>query len=500
MQAASEYLSQRINVEQIRPAALDTRHAFNLDRMRALLAELGNPQSSFKAVHVAGSKGKGSICEMVASCLRACGYTVGLYTSPHLVDIRERIRIGECQIGEREFCSALTGVAKVADSIAKSHGEATHFELLTAMAFVHFAEQAVDIAVVEVGMGGRLDATNVIQPEVCAIASIQLEHTQILGTTLEKIAAEKAGIMKPGVPCVSSPQAAGVKAVLKAAAAEAPCPMLVLGEDLEFSSRFESSPELGPHARVCLNTPRSQFEHLPVPLRGEHQAVNCGVALAILDQLRARGVETPEVRVASGLSQTPGHGRMEMVLRDPRILIDGAHNPESIAALIKALGAQIRYDSLVVVFGCAADKDVPGMLAKLAMGADKLIFTRAEGSGRACDPRELQRKFAEISPKMTQVAPTVRDAINLAARAVGRDDLLVATGSFAIAGEAKALIEAKFNPPKRPPATDASIAEVKPQVAGSADRAIAAPNARYDAKPDAKQDTSKGPQPRRPKR
>lgn len=447
MAEALAYLDTRTNVEQLRPQQLDGKAIFSLARMAALVAAMGNPHSSFKSVHVAGSKGKGSVCEMTSSCLQACGYTVGLYTSPHLVDIRERIRIGQSMIGEADFCRLLVIAARAAHTIAKTHGEATHFELMTAMAFQHFADQAVDVAVVEVGLGGRVDATNVLSPEVCAIAAIQLEHTQVLGNTVEKIAREKAGIMKRGVPTVTIPQPASVIAVFKEVAEQVGSPLLVVGQDLEFSSRFEASPELGPHARVCLNTPRSQFEHLPVPLKGEHQALNCGLALAILDQLRGRGIETPEGKVASGLSQTPNHGRLEMVLRDPRIVIDGAHNPESIAGLVRALGAQVRYDSLVVVFGCASDKDVAGMLTSLSMGADKLIFTRAEGSARAMEPKELQRKFAELSPKMTQVAPNVREAINIAARAVGRDDLIVVTGSFALAGEAKGLIHAKFRQP-----------------------------------------------------
>ncbi len=476
MAAALAFLDSRTNVEQLRPQTLDTKHVFSLARMVALMAALGNPQSSFRSVHVAGSKGKGSVCEMTSSCLQACGYTVGLYTSPHLVDIRERIRIGQSMVSESDFCRLLHAAAKAAHSIARTHGEPTHFELMTAIAFQHFADQAVDVAVIEVGLGGRLDATNIIQPEVCAIAAIQLEHTQVLGSTIEKIAREKAGIMKQGVPTVTISQPAPVLAVFKEVADHVGAPLLVVGQDLEFSSRFEASPELGPHARVCLNTPRSQFEHLPVPLKGEHQALNCGLALAILDQLRARGIDTPEGKVASGLAQTPTHGRLEVVLRDPRIVIDGAHNPESIAGLVKALGAQVRYDSLVVVFGCAADKDVTGMLTNLSMGADKLIFTRAEASARAIDPKDLQRKFAELSPKMTQVAPNVRDAINMAARAVGRDDLIVVTGSFALAGEAKGLIQAKFRqqPGTRAAAASSSnaaaattIAEVKPNHAAA---------------------------------
>jgi dihydrofolate synthase/folylpolyglutamate synthase len=460
---ASAYLNQRLNVEQTRPAQLDVARAFNLDRMHALMDALGNPHRSYRTVHVAGSKGKGSTCEMTAACLRACGYTVGLYTSPHLVRLGERIRIDQDQISEQALVPVLDRVAGAATTVARKHGEATWFEVITAAAFQHFADQAVDVAVIETGMGGRLDATNVVTPEVTAISAIQKEHTQILGDTLEKIALEKAGIFKPGVPAVSVPQAPGVLAVLRESAAAVTAPLHVLNDELEFSYRFESSVDLGPHARVCLTTPTSNFEHLPVPLKGEHQAFNCGLALAILDKLRGRGLQMHDGAVAQGLATTPSNGRLELALQQPRVFIDGAHNPDSVAALIKAIGAHVRYDSMVVVFGCAADKDISAMLGNIAMGADKIIFTKAEGSQRAMDPRELQRRFAEVSHKMAQTAPTVRDAVNIAGRAVSRggNDIILVTGSFAVAGEAKRLIREKQDRQRELEVDHAALREVK---------------------------------------
>lgn len=433
---AMRYLNERVNVERTSPTRVSP-DAFKLDRMAALLDELGNPQRDVKCVHIAGSKGKGSTVEMTASCLTACGYAVGVYTSPHLVDIRERIRINAEPISYPHFAKLCQKVALAGQNIKKNHGEPTFFEIVTAMGLCYFAEQAVDIAVVEVGLGGRLDATNLIQPEVTAITAIQLEHTQLLGDTVEKIAKEKAGIFKPGVTALSVPQAPGVMQVLREAAAAVGAPLEVLGDEIDFSYRFEASPEMGPHARVVLTTARSNFEHLPVPLKGEHQAPNCGLALAILDKLRDRGFETPERKVAEGLTRTPLFGRMEMAWDSPRVLLDGAHTPDSIQCLMKAIGAHVKFDSMVAVFGCAADKDVKAMLQKLAMGADKVIFTRAAGNARSMDPRELQRKFAEVSSKMSQVAKSLPDALNIAVRAVSRDDLICVTGSFYLVGEAK---------------------------------------------------------------
>lgn len=445
-QAALDWLYDRINVERARPSQLD-KHVFKLERMRALMEVLGDVHRAFRSVHVAGSKGKGSTCEMTASCLQGCGYTVGLYTSPHLVDIRERIRINRQVIPEDDFTRLVAKVSAAAEKVSKDHGEATFFELLTALCFLHFAEQAVDIAVIEVGLGGRLDATNVITPEVAAITSIQLEHKEILGDTLEKIAREKAGIFKPGVPALTYAQQPSVMTVFREVAAEVGCPLFELGKEIDFSYRFEANNELGPHVRVCLNSNRSNFEHLPVPLKGEHQAHNAGLALAIVDKLRERGFDTPERKVATGLAATPNHGRLEFVWDQPRILVDGAHNPESIGALMRSIGSHVRYDSMVVIFGCAADKDIPGMLTKLSTGADKIIFTRSDNNPRAVDPRDLQRKFSEVSHKMTQITPDLKSALNLAARAVGRDDLICVTGSFYLAGEAKKLLLEKKNKP-----------------------------------------------------
>lgn len=433
------HLEGVLNVEAMRPPTVDQAHVFNLDRMRALLAAMGDPHQAFRSVHVAGSKGKGSVCEMTAAALQACGYTVGLYTSPHLVDLRERIRINGEMIHPDAFCDALSAAVAAGTAASKKHGPVTWFELVTAAAFQHFAELAVDVAVVETGMGGRVDATNVITPMVTAVTAIQLEHKQFLGDTLEAIAKEKAGIFKPGVPAIVAPQPESVEAVFRGAAESVNAPVRFLQKDLDFSFRFESSPELGPHTRVCLSSSRGSYEHLPVPLKGEHQAVNCGIALAILDALKERDFHAPEGLVAEGLSRVRAGGRMEQIHQRPRVYVDGAHNPESIGALMKTIGANIKYDSMVVVFGCNADKDVPGMLQRLAGGADKVIFTRATGAQRSADPRDLLRKFTDISAKFAQLAPTLKDALQTAGRAVQRDDLIVVTGSFAMAGEAKSL-------------------------------------------------------------
>jgi dihydrofolate synthase/folylpolyglutamate synthase len=214
-------------------------------------------------------------------------------------------------------------------------------------------------------------------------------------------------------------------------------PLEFTGKQIDFSYRFEANRELGPHTRVCLTTPTSRWEHLPVPLRGEHQAHNCGLALAILDKLKSHGFSIPEDKVIAGLASTSITGRMEQVWDEPRVIVDGAHNAHSIQALIRALGAHVAYDSLVMIFGCGQDKDILGMLKQLALGADKIIFTRAKSNARATEPEDLMARFNDLSGKMAQIAPTLEDALRLAGRAVSREDLIVVTGSFYLAGEAK---------------------------------------------------------------
>ncbi|MBU6412179.1 MAG: bifunctional folylpolyglutamate synthase/dihydrofolate synthase [Planctomycetes bacterium] len=441
--SAEAYLDQRVNVERMRSTRLPPG-VFKLDRMHALMAALGNPERTYKSVHIAGSKGKGSVTEMVASCMGECGYVTGVYMSPHLTSVRERIRLGREQISERDFAVRLRRAAEAGEQIAKDHGEPTFFELVTAVAFIHFAEEAVDLAVIEVGLGGRLDATNVLHPSsiaATAVTAIQLEHTDLLGDTLEKIAAEKAGIFKPGVPAFTFEQPEPILSVLAERAISAGTTLTVLGKDTEFSHRFESDKEHGPHSRVSMVTKENAFEHFAVPLKGEHQSFNCGLALALVDCLSTHKFATPARLVAAGLERTPNYGRFEIVAERPRIVVDGAHTPESVKGAVGAVGLHLRVDSTIIIFGCAADKNVSGMIAQLARGADKVIFTKARGNTRSADPKELARQYEQLTGTAAQVGATVADAIELAKRAAQRDDLILITGSFYVAGEAKSLLK-----------------------------------------------------------
>lgn len=426
------------DVERQRVVKYDPEGDFKLDRMRALLAALGDPQDQFRTVHVAGTNGKGSTAAMLSAMLRRCGYAIGSYTSPHLTDIRERVSINGQVIGRSEFTESMRKVAEAAVAIGE---RPTFFEAVTAIGFLHFAEQAVDLAIVEVGLGGRLDSTNVIMPVLSIITEIQLDHTRILGEDLASIAREKAGIMKPGIPVITREQAPEVDAVFTEQAEAVGTTVRVVNREIEFSNRFCSTAELGPHNRVCLYTETSRLEHLPVPLPGEHQAINCGLALAAVDHLKSVGFELPEPVVTAGLAETEIPGRMQLVWERPRILVDGAHNPDALGAMMRCVGAHVPYDSMVCVFGCAQDKDIDALLDRVSLGADKVIFTRASSNPRAADPEDLRRRFMERSGKMCQTAPSVGDALELAARAVSRDDLICVTGSFYLVGDAMKHLE-----------------------------------------------------------
>ena len=433
--SALKYLFARTDYERMVRVRYN-QDTFSLARMRTLLKWLGNPHKSLRCIHIAGTKGKGSTATMLAEMLQACGHKVGLYTSPHLVDIRERI----CINGDMITQIGLTRLVKrAAPYVERMVNTPTFFEIFTALAFMHFAETGVDLVVLETGLGGRLDSTNVVKPLVVGLTSISIDHTHQLGTTLAAIAGEKAGVFKSGVPAVSVPQDPAAKSVLQAAAKRANAELLFTGEDVHFSSRFESSRDTGPMTRICLTTEQSQFEHLPVPLMGEHQAINCGLALALLDQLKSQGVEIDDSAAIKGLSRVVLPGRMEMLQESPRVLADGAHNAASMEALMRAIGQYIPYDSMVVIFGCSVDKDITGMLEQIARGADKVIFTSSD-SPRAAQPKDLAEQYEEVCARASQVADDLKGALQIASSAVSREDIICVTGSFYLVGDAKKLL------------------------------------------------------------
>lgn len=435
-----QFLNCMTDYEKMTRVGYNTTN-FSLARMHRLLSALGNPHKKFRSVHIAGTKGKGSTAAMLAAMLTNSGLNVGLYTSPHLMSIRERVQINDEMISEADMTRLMVRIAPVVKRLAKD--EPTFFEIMTTLGFMYFEERHVDIAVIEAGLGGRLDSTNVLKPEVCAITSISYDHMDQLGHTLGKIAEEKAGIFKTGVPAVTVPQAEEVRKALVEAAGKVGSPLLFTGKDIEFSYRFESSRAGGPQTRVSLTAGSCRFEHLAVPLPGDHQAVNCGLALSIMALLKDRGFAIDDQKAIEGLARARLPGRMEMISEMPRLLVDGAHNAASVEALMRAIGQNVPYDSMVVIFGARTDKDIRGMLRHIQLGADKVIFTNA-GSPKAADPVDLAAEYAEQCGKMAQVAETLEEALDIAERAVTREDLICITGSFYLVGKAKKIAAERY--------------------------------------------------------
>ncbi len=446
--AAMDFLSAQVNYER-RPPPRSRRGVWTLTRAKRLLAALGNPHKSLRCVHIAGSKGKGSTAAMLSEMLQNNNLRVGLYTSPHLLDVRERISLNGELISQADLTRLIARIDQAIREYGSEGNHPTYFEILTVAAFLHFKEKEVDITIVETGLGGRFDATNVLRPEVCGLTSISYDHMAELGNTLEEIAQEKAGIFKENVPVVSAPQPPEVKRTLKRIAQDTGAPIMFTGDDIIFSYRFESSRGGGPQARIGVATATSRFDHLAVPLMGQHQAINCGVAIGLLDQLKNRGFTLDDESSIAGLAKVKLEGRMEMLCEDPRVLADGAHNAASIEAVMRAIGQNVPYDSMVVIFGCCSDKDIAGMLQVLQLGADKIIFTGIK-SPRSADPGELATRFAEISGRMAQVVGSLPEALTTAEKATTREDLICVTGSFYLVSEAKRLFA---NHPHRPAAT-----------------------------------------------
>ena len=446
-ETALQYLFDRTDYEREKRVRYNV-DTFSLDRMRNLLSLLGDPHEKIKTAHIAGTKGKGSTATMLAKMLEANGYNVGLYTSPHVVNLRERIAVNSEMVSQEELLGLINRVHAPVEKLAKTDAP-TFFEIMTAMAFLHFLDKKVNIGVIETGLGGRLDSTNVITPEVVGITSLSLDHQQQLGSDLGSIAREKAGIFKKNVPVVTVQQKPEAMIVLREHAATTGSTMVVTGDEIDFSYRFETSRQHGPHTRICLGTGLSRYDHLRVPMHGKHQAINCGLALAMLDVLKAKGYEIDSKKVELGLEDVKLPGRMEMICSDPRIMIDAAHNADSLKAIIHAIGQNIPYDSMVVIFGCNCDKDVDGMLNMLQFGADKAIFTRSN-SPKAVSPFDLGEKYGEISGKMYQTAASLGEALRLAKSAVDREDLILITDSFYLIGQAKIRMEQMGMKPPQP--------------------------------------------------
>lgn len=458
---ALRFLFGRIDYERVTVVPY-TRREYRLDRMRELLARLGNPQDALPIIHVAGTKGKGSTAAMTAAMLSAAGYRTGLYSSPHLDRIEERFAIdGEpCSATEfGELFEHVRGPVETMDaevSSVNSHGRPTYFEITTAMALVHFQRRQVDAAVVEVGMGGRLDSTNVCQPRVSVITTISFDHMKQLGNTLSAIAHEKAGIIKRGVPVVSGVVDAEPRAVIDSVAREHRCRLAQLGVDFEghyaAPHGLEKQDAFG-RLQFVYRMPGQEhrYDDLQLGLLGRHQAMNAAVALATISELRAQGWTIPERAVREGLAKVRWPARVELVARQPPVIIDAAHNEASVASLLETLDESFSARRRWLIFATTQDKPMREMLAQLLPRFDHVVLTRYFNNPRYVPVDELGAVAQEVAVALNGEARSAVGrsitccdspgaAWDLVRARASADDLICATGSFFLAAEMRALI------------------------------------------------------------
>jgi dihydrofolate synthase / folylpolyglutamate synthase len=400
-----------------------------LDRMTALVARLGMPHDSYRTLHIAGTNGKGSTAAMTAAMLQAGGYRVGLYTSPHLVEFGERIRVNGRMIPESEI-ARLTDVVKDA---ADRDLPPTFFEFTTAIALHYFAEARIDVAVLEVGLGGRFDATNVVSPIACAVTTIGLDHQQYLGSTLESVAFEKAGIIKRNVPVVVGHLPDKARETIERMAEERDAPLLCWGRD------FRVEGETPAHFSYFGFGVR--YDALSCPLMGAHQLENCACALSLIEAVRPHRLAVAEPAIRQGLQEVRWEGRLEVVGRDPLTILDGAHNPaaaQALAAYLRAFRRSNPLSRVIVVLAMMRDKDHEGFLEPLTELVDDVVLTQAVLK-RSATIEELLLRVRRIWPEVRTNA-RVADALSEARRLARSQDLICVTGSLMLIGEVKALL------------------------------------------------------------
>ena len=433
---ALNYLNSLTNYEK------NTNYSYKKDlklaRIRGFLLLLGNPQDSLRIIHIAGTKGKGSTCAFVAYILRESGFSVGLYTSPHLNDFRERIRIllplvqprrrvakdFEGMISKKELLSLVQELKPLIDRYNRysKYGQLSFFEVYTALAFLYFKRRQIDFVVLETGLGGRLDATNAAQSLVCGITPISLEHVQQLGNTLSRIAAEKAGIIKkPGAIVVSALQAKEAQKIIHYRCKKFQAKLYEVGREIKYSN-----------SKKCrmIKGLKNDYKNLRLNLLGEHQLANAALAVGLVEVLGFCGFNIKAGAIHRGLDHAVWPGRCEPVRKNPLIILDGAQNLASAVVLKKAIRDNFGYRKLILVLGVSSDKDICGICKTLKPMADEVILTQAS-TPRAADPQKLAKYFKR-KPYLTF---SVKEAKLLARSLAGKKDLILVTGSLFVVGE-----------------------------------------------------------------
>jgi dihydrofolate synthase/folylpolyglutamate synthase len=396
---------------------------FDLGRMVTFLELLGNPHRSYPVIHVAGTKGKGSTAALIASALQAAGYRVGFYTSPHLQEYTERIQVNGQPVTE----AGLVDLVEYVKPYVSDVEQLTTFEITTAIGFLYFAREKVDVTVAEVGLGGRLDATNVVDPLLSVITSLSLDHMNVLGDTLEKIAFEKAGIIKPGRPVVSAIQKPEALQVIEQVSAERGCPLVVVGRDTHYTSGTHSLD--GQSLEVWNNQGRRA--HLTIPLLGQHQVENAATAFTALQVAAEKGLIISDEPLRRGFASVRWPGRFEVLRKEPLLIVDSAHNRDSALRLRQALDDYLPGRPVVLLFGASEDKDIEGMFAELMPRVQCVVATQS------IHPRAMEAaKLVELAGRFGRPAEAVvplEKALAAALKQAGTGAAVVAAGSLFIA-------------------------------------------------------------------
>ena len=403
----------------------------DLERVRELLRRLGSPEPGLGIVHVAGTKGKGSTAAMISSVLQKAEYQVGLFTSPHLHTFRERVQINREPISAEDFAGAMEKVKPHVEEInaVGEHGYITTFEALTAMALLYFAEKQVEALVFEVGVGGRLDATNVVTPEVSVITSISRDHTELLGETLPEIAGEKAGIIKEGVPVVVAPQVPEMEEVFGSIALERGSEMVNVGRESVWRALGHDD-----RGQSLLVRDFEKEYRISMPLLGDHQQENAATAISALTVLRKKGWHISDADVLEGFANLRWSGRMEELGRRPLVIADGAHNGDSARRLREALLKYFEFRRAVLVVGVSADKNVEEIASELVPLASTVILTKSKHM-RAAEPADIADAFTRPDI-IVETTGSVKEALERAREIASEEDLICATGSLFVVGEA----------------------------------------------------------------
>jgi len=427
---AENYILSFTDYEKI-PGIAYTAANYDLRRMEKLLKPLGNPHLGTKTVHIAGTKGKGSTAAMISQILVSAGYRTGLFTSPHLNTLRERMRVNGTMISEAEFAALVSDIGPIVESINKkaAFGELTTFEILTAVVFTYFKRAGVDYQVLEVGLGGRLDATNVVKPDVCVITSLSLDHTEILGDTVAKLAAEKAGIIKPGCVVVNAPQISDAASIINEACHRQRAKLIQVGRDITW---HKVSGDLS-QQRFKVKGKNGNYD-LTIPLLGDYQLENAATALAAIEALQSLGTNISPETISKGFKQVSWPGRLQILSHHPLVVVDGAHNAYSMKKLVENVKKYFHYDRCFLIFGTSCDKDISGMARELETLSQHVIIT-SSSHPRAASVKSLTERFSQLGVKPI-VVKNVSQALSRARRAANKTDMILITGSLFVAGEA----------------------------------------------------------------